>query len=316
MFEILVRSCEKATGHGRYGEASSPCLPSPLLEQPYNLPQSIEIVRQPKQERRRNKYVPQTTRDEHLSGLLATYTDGIFTEDVEFVTLQDGSNVPIIDTFNSADQFAIGPRLEMLHNRYGIGTKLLWLLRMSPIEIMTPDYIDGYYINLCEMLGRTGDKDEKERRSGLLPEWAHGCDRFKEVPKGLPYNLSKLIEDCLTHTDSSEFVDSEDIGVWPIATCSWYGFEPMLNKTMTLFACRQEYDPNYRLDYLTGCPDMGQASDPTWMVLDDMIIYHQDHQHHTCVPPTHEPTEIENILFSFGPFAKLLNYLSHDRINH
>ena len=313
MLEILVKSNEKVAENQRYGETSSPCLPAPLLESPHNLPQSIEIVRQQPETPKYEKLNPV---DEHLTGLLATYTDGIFTNDVEFVTLQDGSNVPIIDTFNASEQFAIGPRLEMLHKYHGIGTALLWLLRMSPIEIMTPDYIDSYYMDMSEMLGRTGDKDKKKRSSGLLPDWAHGCDRFKEVPKGLPYTLSKLIEDCLPHTENSEFIDSEDIGIWPIATCSWYGFEPMVNKTMTRFACRQEYDPNYRLDCLGGYPDMGQASDPTWMVLDDMIIYHQDHLHHTCMPPCHEATEAEDMLFSFGPFAKLLNYLSHDRLNH
>ena len=318
MVEILVNLSNEGARHERYGETSSPCLPAPLLEQPYNLPQSIEIVHE-KDDNRFIKYKhrPVYPRDEHLSSLLSAYTNGIFTDDVTFISITDG-NVPVIDTFNCADQFAIGPRLELLHKYHGVGSSMLWLLSMSPINFMLPDWIDRYFMELCEELGRCGDKDKSTRRSGLLPEWAYDYERINDVPKGLPYSLSKIVEDCLSHVSGSMGHESgeECVGSWPIATCSWYGFEPLVDKTSVRFASQQDYDPSYRLDFLSDCPDMGQASDPTRMVLDHLMIYQQEYVHSTCMPLLHDATEIEDYLYSFGPFAKLLNYLSHDRINH
>ena len=184
---------------------------------------------------------------------------------------------------------------------------------------MTPDYTDEYLVDMYEYLGRTGENDRKRRSTGLLPDFAHGMDKFVGVPKGLPYYLSKLIEDCLSRSLSCDFTTKfngeEEVSPWPIATCSWYGFEPMVDKTMEKFACSQDYDSGYRLSLLRDCPDMGQASDPTWMVLDDMIIHGQEYSHSSCISLYHEAMEIEDTLYSIGPFARLLKYLSHDRIN-
>lgn len=317
MFEILIPNRVKAETNKRYGEISSPCLPAPILETPHALPQSIEII--VRDTSQRYESTNRCTTDHRLTDLLKSYTDGIFDVTVEDIQLQNGSIVPVANTFNDAKQFAIGPRLELLEKYHGIGSQLIDLLSRSPAWIMTPDYIDGYVVDMYEHLGRTGDEDKKQRTTGLLPEFAHKFKQFSAVPKGLPYNLSKLIEDCLSRALSGSFLaeheSSEEIGFWPIATCSWYGFEPMLNKTMEKFLCQQQYDHQYRLEALQGCPDMGQASDPTWMVLDEMIIYQQECLYSTCIPPCHNATEIEDILYSVGPFARLLKYLSHDRLN-
>jgi hypothetical protein len=319
MFEILVPRRVQAETNKRYGEIFSPCLPAPILETPHALPQSIEVCRI-KTKDEPWKLDTTGTKDQRLTELLTTYTDGIFNLDVEDVRFNDGSVAPLINTFNCASQFAIGPRLELLEKYHGIGSALINLLKVSPAWIMTPDYIDEYLVDMYEYLGRTGDNDRKRRSTGLLPDFAHGTDTFAGVPKGLPYNLSKLIEDCLSRSLDCDFISQferldVELSSWPIATCSWYGFEPMLDKTMEKFACSQDYDAGYRLSLLRDCPDMGQASDPTWMVLDDLIIHEQEYSHSSCISPCHTATEIEDTLYSIGPFARLLKYLSHDRIN-
>jgi hypothetical protein len=316
MLEILIPNRVKAETNKRYGEVYSPCLPTPVLETPWALPQSIKVVRDTGL---RYENTNNCVKDQRLTDLFKSYTDGIFSVLIEDAQLYDGSIIPVANTFNDGSQFAIGPRLELLEKYHGIGSELIDLLSRSPAWIMTPEYIDEYLVDMYEHLGRVGDKDKKKRRTGLLPSFAHKHKVFSEVPKGLPYNLSKLIEDCLPRALSQSFLaatsEGEEVGYWPIATCSWYGFEPMLNKTMEMFVCQQQYDAQHRLEVLEGNPDMGQASDPTWMVLDDMIIYQQEHLYSTCIPPCHNATEIEDTLYSVGPFARLLKYLSHDRLN-
>lgn len=322
--QAVVPPVKEVSRGQEYGEFTSPCLTSPLLETPNAFPSFVVCSVPPTEECR---YTPPVVHyDEHLTGLLKTYTNGIFSEYVNYISLSDGSNVPIINCYNSADRFAIGARTELLHNRYDIGPLLLTLLDRSPLWIMTPSEIEYYTVSEAEQYHPRQTKDSIdarycERSSGLFPDWI--SEESLDVPSGLPYNLSVLINECISKLgrDFEHVHDYDDYSIasWPIATCSWYGFEAYQSKFTNRLLQDQQFKtglpPNRRAEYLPDT-DMAQATDPTWMALDRMIEEVQNHTNTTCVKQHHEPTEIEDDLHYFGAFAQLLNYLSHARLEN
>tara|TARA_Y100000004_G_C8944240_1_gene425564 strand:+ start:1225 stop:2193 length:969 start_codon:yes stop_codon:yes gene_type:complete len=321
--QVLVPSIPKAETNKRYGEASSPCLPSPLLEHP-SFPDEIILLDQAFTESA--PYADHLSYDKHLSDLIKTYTDGMFEERAHYVTLDDGSNVPLIDTYNSADAFAIGARCELLHHHFDIGPLLLTLLDRSPLYIMTPQEInEAFQMEIEGVHPRQTDDKSREWQCNdngwdhIYPDWIN--IRSMDVPTGLPYNLSRIIEACM-ETDrvfEHPYALGEEIASWPIATCSWYGFEPLIPKAGIAILEDQRYrtglEVKRRLEYMPD-PDQGQGTDPLWMVLDAMIVHAQECSHSTCARIHHEPTEIEDDIYQFGPYSKLLKYISHGRIEN
>ena len=325
--QVIVPPISKVADNQRHGDITSPCLASPLLETPCAFPTSIHVKRKVKktsfQKSLERKKSSLFFKDESLSLKVKIHTDCIFKEKVNFISLKDGSNVPIINTYNSADRFAIGARLEMLHNRYDIGPLILTLLDSSPLWIMLPEEIEEWSQHEFEMFHPRQTKEGKYKwniqSTGLFPDWIK--EKSLDVPKGLPNHLHNLIGDCLAKMGRSfeQVWDDEEYEVcsWPVATCSWYGFECFESKLTYKILCEQQYktglSPDSRMEYFA-MPDMGQKSDPTWMALDRMIEHVENHSHCTCVKLHHSLDDIEKDIEYFGAFAKLLKYISHARL--
>ncbi|MEK9984514.1 MAG: hypothetical protein VW879_07210 [Opitutae bacterium] len=314
MVHVLVPPSGKTETNKRYGGDDSPYLPSPLLELPTLLPQFIQAPGLAKQLEERSSYTDEH-RDEHLTGLLATATNGIFDYEVAHISVESGV-FPIINTYNNESRFAIGARTELLHNRFGIGPFILSLLADAPLWVLTPHDIDAL---VSFSIGSHDKEGNKVGGTGLYPSWVHDEDYELKVD-GLPPVLTELLTECHNNRKSTDWFlgDEEEVGRWPIATCSWYGFEPYKSRKTHRFLLEKQY--------ATGCPpsermevqppgDQGQGTDPLWIALDDFCEHAQNYCYSSCMPIYHEATEPELTIQSFGPFAKLLKYLSHGTIN-
>ncbi len=323
--QVLVPNFEETEANKRYGETSSPCLASPLLESPTHLPQFIVHVQEVVQEERDEEW-NNPSYDKDLTSLLKARSEGIFTDRVEYVELDDGSNIPVINTFNCQSMFAIGARLELLHNRYDIGPLLITLLKASPLWIMTPSEIqdivdwemDAFHPRQTRVNLEVAPYNTLYKGVGFYPNWVDQAST--DIPTGLPYNLSKIVEECTENTGRAFepfYSDSgiDELGSWPIATCSWHGFDPFKSKVAWKILKDQQYrtgvEPKSRYEGFDTWKDQGQGTDPTWIALDKMIQDLQEYSYTTCANVHHELTEFEHDLTMFGPFAKLLKYLSH-----
>lgn len=328
--QVLVPNLEETEVHKRRGETASPCLPSPLLEDPISLPRYIlfhtDDLSEKAQKVIRNEMWENPAYDEELTALLKARTEGIFDAKVAYAELDNGDNVPTICQFNGQAMFAVGARIELLHNRYDIGPLLLTLLSESPLWIMTPSEIkdivdwemDAFHPRQTNVDLDNAPHVTVYQGGKYYPDWVE--QRSSDVPKGLPYNLNKLIEECVENTGRKfepVWDETNGLGNWPIATCSWYGFDPFKSKVAWKILQDQQYrtgvSPQDRYDGFNTWKDQGQGTDPTWIALDKMIQDLQEYSYTTCATVHHELTEFEHDLTMFGPFAKLLKYLSHAR---
>lgn len=307
MVTIIVPHVSGRQGVERNGGLVPSFRPSPLLETPDALPQSIQVEGL----QRKRSYI-ESSYDPHLTELLHT-TLGSDTYSVEYVVGQDG-NFPIIDTFNSECKYAIGARCEMLENQYGIGSLIMYLLDNAPLWIMTPMDIQrdlAYYLHAFSDIHR-------DKEVNMYPDWVNPCN--DDIPKGLPKRLDWILRSCKDCILDNMYAPDayDDVGRWPFAVCSWYGFEPMVDKRMrriTLnnhdFGCGSQ---NRMRELESRDADQGQASDPSWFVLDHMIPAVQEYSHTSCMPLCHELDTAETVIGNFYPFLELLNYISHDKI--
>jgi len=314
MVTIIVPSSTISKEHERNGGLAPSFRSSPLLETPDLLPQSIEVRGLIKNQ---GSYHSRSDRDAHLSGILHTVL-GMDDIHVEYVISGNG-NIPIIDMFNNERRYAIGPRCEILENQFGIGSLIMYLLDNAPLWIMTPVDVQrdlSYYLHMWA--DREGSYPEKE--INLYPDWVTPIDM--DVPNGLPKRLEWILRSCKDSIITDMYPPDDqygDVGRWPFATCSWYGFEPMVDRRMRRitmnnhdFSCT----PDHRMAELDSRPsDQGQASDPSWFIMDHMCANIMNFSHASCMPECHEVDTAEMVINNFKPFLELLEYISHDS-NH
>ena len=128
MVEIIIEAKSKGgQGHGEGRIAPTLC-PSPLLEPPDALPQWVLAdLREAADGLMEVHGWSDGNEDPYLTRLFQQATDGMFPE--HYITLHndpDSGIIPLLEGgYQESKTFAIGPRLEMLHNQYGIGSYLL-----------------------------------------------------------------------------------------------------------------------------------------------------------------------------------------------
>ena len=317
MVSVIIKSGQEAKESQRHGEFRSPCRASPLLELPSDLPQTIEF--DGVYGRYEPTYHTETVVDEHLTSILHE-CPGFENLQVEILSLDCGSNVPIINAYNNSSNRAIGGRLDMLHNQFGIGPLVLHLLDMSPLYIMTPSEVESTYLYYeARSEEEVNHIHDNEQRSGLYPTWIN--DVSKRIPHQVPPKLKRILKKCRKVMDSSLGLDlPESVGRWPIATCSWYGFEPYQSRSTNHFIRDQDYLYETRKEALNdwikvAVTDQGQKSDPLWIALDALMREQMEYMHASCMPVFHNQAETEEQLRNFKPFAELLNYISHATID-
>lgn len=314
MVNIIIPHCKKHEGIERNGGIVPPFRPSPHLETPDLLPQHIIIDGHFKS--KRTEYITSSA-DPHLTEYLndivlsnlASFNRKIV---VEYVTSPKG-NFPILNTMDGQFAVAIGARCEMLHNQFGIGSHIMYLLDRSPVWIMTPHEIDECLKIDCE---------SRTEGSELFPDWV-APKKMDILPDNLPSKLFDILKLCEQATSSPFHVnyykkeEEYDIGRWPFVTCAWYGFEPYIGKrlkraTLSNYNFRCGPDARFR-EILSRNKDQGQGTDPTWFVLDNLIVEAQEYMEHTCMPIYHELDSVIDALGSFRPFCELINYLNHGK---
>ncbi len=322
MVTILIKSGTEVTGSQGNGGHVSPFRPSPLLELPSSLPQRIEVngFLQGYKDRRSvgEAY------DETLSNILREVLGGDYPSlNVGYISTAEGT-IPIIDPGQACNRFAVGPRLEMLHNQFGIGEHILYLLDNAPLSMMLPDdqerdFLACTYGQSDLAQHRLWDSDKPELRTGLFPEWVTDPSPM-ELPDNLPPRLNDILRRCKVEEWGEEtdtyYGDYDEIGWWPFAVICWHGFEPYQDRrTKKMVAWNFDYgSPDARQRELDSrIPDMSQGGDISWMVLDNLIKSNENYIHCTCMPEVHTFDAAENLLYSFSPFYELLKYISHDQ---
>lgn len=328
MVRVIVESYKRHAGNRGDGRSARPFCPSPLLDSPYDLPQSILV-----EESYRILTEDVTARsesvvDEHLTDLFHRVTDSFLPElEVSYVAMTMG-NIPIINTQPHEPRCAIGARTEMLHNQFGIGPLIMYLLENSPLSIMAPREVEerfmtSYYCTDDDRWnrywGRVYNEEEgKVYRTGVYPEWCFDA-KLMDIPKGVPPVLHRILTECIEHASSGYHLPLEDgtLDYHPLFYCCWYGWrEPWMDKRlerMVLTNYNYAYTPDHVLDSLKSRPgDQGQGDDLTWKVYEDLWKYNENTTDQTCMPECHTLCEAEEIINKFKPFAQLIKYISHE----
>jgi hypothetical protein len=311
MVTILIPSSTVCEGNERNGGLTPSFRSSPLLETPDLLPQYIEVQGLIKNQ---DYSFGTSARDAHLSEVLHNAL-GMNDIHVDYVTNGNG-NIPIIDMFNNECRYAIGPRCEILENQFGIGSLIMYLLDNAPLWIMTPVDVQrdlSYYLHMW--VDRDGEHPEKEL--DLFPSWVEPINM--DIPNGLPKRLDWILKSCRDCAITDMYPPDDhygDVGRWPFATCAWYGFEPMVDRRMRRITMNNHdfmCAPDNRIAELESRPsDQGQASDPSWFIMDHMCANIMNFSHSSCMPECHEVDTAEMVINNFKPFLELLEYISHD----
>ena len=309
MVSVIIPNARESEESKRNGGLVPSFRTSPLLETPDDLPQFIQIKGNLFQ--LPNAYSSESL-DPHLTEVLHAVL-GHEDYDVHYVAGKEG-NFPTICTFNNEERYAIGPRCEILHNQFGIGPLIMYLLDKAPLWIMTPHEIESelpYWLH-------QGSELHEEKTVNIYPDWVYPVDM--DIPKELPRRLRWILTACKENIlDDLEYPDEweESVGKWPFAVCSWYGFEPLIDKRMTRITMdNHEFSSGAdgRMRELKLRPkDQGQGDDPSWFVLDHMISRLMNYSDITCMPEVHEMDRAEEVIGAFKPFHELLNYISHDK---
>jgi hypothetical protein len=316
---VLIEYTREAREGAGYREATSLYRPAPLLEAPTLLPQSVWISEKDKKYdlcygERHHSRSQSDELTEYARGPLGKWFGNVTVEHVDL----NGSNIPIVDSFSNHTKFAVGPRLEMIQNRYGAGGLILHLLAHAPMTIFTPGCMEW---ELKYILGES-------HSSGCYPSesWVDhdgGVIGDNPVIPDLPPKLNRIVRECLEKVTKKGILKnapiSEDLcdytSVFPIGICTWHGFEPMQSKSTKRIVKADFNDSDFRLEDLDSYPgDWGCRDDGSWMVL-DRIIRHimESGATVTCCPIVHTDEEMEQIITDMVPFGKLLEYISHDR---
>lgn len=333
MVTVIIPSCSEVKGYERNGEAISPFRPAPLLETPDRLPQVVQL-------------------DGKLPGsgwspTMWTVNDQLFTRQFQEASLgyfpqlevhvisTEGKTIPIVDATNKQNRYAIGGRCEMLHNQYGIGSLIMFLLDRSPFWIMTPEEVEYDFMSLW--YGRSEEtwnhmhSNEFNNKSGLFPDWTLSIDKSwdhwnqfindNNLPDRLPHRIGTIINSCMNISRPDHpyrpMPESCEIDRWPIAVCSWYGLELYRDKrTDAMVLGNHDYacGSDYRLQAVKDHPkDQGCGDDVSWVCLDDLLKRNQENFYATCMPETHGGHVTEEVISDFRPFVELLEYISHGK---
>ena len=323
MVTILVKSGSQVAGSQRYGEHVSSYRASPLLELPSSLPQQIEV--KGFLQGYKDKRSAGEAYDETLSNVLREVLGNDYPRlNVGYIVCGEGT-MPIIDPGMACNRFAVGPRLEMLHNQFGIGEHILYLLDNAPLSMMLPDHQERDFLactygqsDLAQ--DRLWDNDKPQLLTGLFPKWVHNPRRMRNLPDNLPPRLNDILKRCKVEQWNQPldtyYGDEDQIGWWPFAVICWHGFEPYQDRrTKRMVAWNFDYgSPDARQRELDNrIPDMSQGGDISWMALDNLIKSNENYIHNSCMPEVHTFDAAENLLYSFSPFYELLKYISHDQ---
>ena len=348
MVEIIIPNCRSTEEVRREGGRSPSLCPSPLLTSPDRLPQWIYVHKRmwieevKKQTTGLDRWGDQSE-DPYLTRMFHEVTTNRFPE--HYVTWHSygGVNIPLVQGgFDEAKKYAIGPRLEMLHNQYGIGEYLVQLLDNSPLCIWTFNMLN-YQANDLIQYNRNPEKawDEPEHPSArkrkprdfdheikFYPEWAlrtkRGMSRSEDIPNSLPKlrNIVRACEMVIDQFAGSEWITQSDevLVLAPIIICTWHGFEPYqsVDTNKILRNSSQTGDPGYRqsreeLDSIS--EDQGGPRDPSWMVLK----YQAENNYQVGAIETslqyecHGADSTENAIEGFRPFLNLVRYLAHEQ---
>lgn len=322
MVTILVKSGSKVGRTQGYGEHVSPFRPAPLLELPSSLPQQIEVRGFLTGYKQRSS--AGEAYDETLSNILREVIGNDYPSlNVGYIVSGQGT-MPIIDPGMACNRFAVGPRLEMLHNQFGIGEHILYLLDNAPLSMMLPDHQERDFLACTygqsdEAQNRLWDMEKPQLLTGLFPEWVHDPSPMRDLPDNLPPRLNDILRRCKVEEWDDQWDDAyneTEIGWWPFAVICWHGFEPYQDRR-TKRMVRWNFDfgnPDARQRELDSrIPDMSQGGDISWMVLDNLIKSNENYIHCTCMPTVHTFDAAENLLYAFSPFYELLKYISHDQ---
>ena len=334
MVTILIKD-HKTIAERRRERGSTPSLRSaPLLEDsPYDLPQTILAEGWSTiwaQVGDRCNLIREAVTDTELTAIFREVTGNMFPSiDVDYVHMTHG-NVPIINTQHAPIRVCIGARTTMLHNQYGIGPLIMYLLDKCPLWIMAPEeveqkFMSSYYCTDDDRWNRYWDniyqpkKGQKIPRTGVYPEWCF--EQSPDIPKGLPPRLNGILERCYgaCHNNNMGELPLEDgtLDAFPFLFCGWYGVsEPWKDKRI-LRAVLNNHDycisSEDRVQLLLEQPgDQGQGDDLTWLVIDDLYKYNENSCDQTCMPECHTQDEAEDILRRFGPYMDLIQYISHE----
>lgn len=317
MVSVIIPSNEECLSFKRERMLVPSLRASPLLETPDALPQFIRIDGTIQRKVQKDPAV-----DPYLTDVLhQVLGNNAFGLQIEYVTGQRG-NYPVLNTYQCERKFAIGPRCEMLHNQYGVGPLIMYLLDNAPFWILTPADIERDFTHyLHYWWGNSEDYGDKypEKNEKLYPDWI--TPENMDVPKNMPSRIQWLLRACKENVCEMERPDrwDDDIATWPFAVCSWYGFSPMITRRMARITGENTnfaIGPDRRMQEVRRRPgDMGQSTDPSWFILDHMIAEVQEFSDCTCMPECHELDTAEAMIGSFKPFHELLKYLSHDQLN-
>jgi len=334
MVTILVKDYPTIAERRREGGSPLSLRPAPLLEDsPYDLPQVVLAQGWNtiwSKDCRQRDLLREAVVDTELTGIFHDATGNMFPHNsVEYIHMTDG-NIPILNCQHYSNHACIGARTTMLHNQYGIGPLIMYLLDKSPLWIMTPEeveqrFMSSYYCTDDDRWNRYWErvyepkKGEKPFRTGVYPEWCF--EKSPDIPKGLPPRLNKIVEECYgsSHNNTMGSLPLEDgsIDAFPFLFCGWYGrTEPWTDKRIirkVLSNHDYSISPESRVEILLEQPgDQGQGDDLTWLVMDDLYKFNENTTDQTCMPECHTMDEAEDILRRFGPFAELIKYISHE----
>jgi hypothetical protein len=313
MVTIIIPDGTTTYTNERSGGTSPPLHPSPFLETPSRLPQYVEIRGSFRNHNRQR--LSHSSVDRHLTEIFQRVTG--LRHEIEYITNEQGSNIPILDTYPACIRYAVGPRCEMLENRFGIGSHIMYLLDNSPLWILLPSQIehDTWHYGLRDPMCEHPKADEP-KKTNLFPKWALEERHMDIQGLGIPPRLYDILMRCEGAIQDYDSMP-EDVGMWPIAVCSWYGFSPYIDKRLTRhtlnnheFSCGSAYRMS---EIQNRYVDMGESTDPSWYVLDHMIAYNMNFEHCTCMPECHDMESAEQSINNYAPFLELLEYISYDK---
>lgn len=206
----------------------------------------------------------------------------------------DNGNSLVINTHDASHLWAIGPRLELLEKYYGVGRWLLGLIRRSPLDIWTPEYLSDM-----------GDCFESQLDiSSMYPDWALNStnpNRMDDIPD-MPPNLSKIVTQCMTidYNAYSRQIDYDEMSLYPFGMCSWYGNIPDFNRGT------KKLNP-----YVAAWEERGTCK--LWLLMDHLADNAlQSGWVMTPISPFHCEEEYKNFIKASVPYMKLMKYLSHE----
>lgn len=339
MVEIIIEAKNKGERCHGEGRIAPTLCPSPLLEPPDALPQCVfSDIREDFQALRDPWGWSDRNEDPYLTRLFQQATEGMFPN--HHITMHSDPTsgiIPLLEGgYEEFKKFAIGPRLEMLHRQYGIGSYLLRLLDRSPMSIWTPGFINFCANDILQYhrnpeIAHEGNPRDKRKKHKIFdhpvdffPEWATKRYRRKRlVPRSLPRlrNIVLACESAAEEVGELERINTSDerLELAPIIVCSWYGKEPYQSKVTDKYIVNAsdtgEYGVNDAKAWLDDMDkDQGGPTDPSWMV----AKYYAEQNYQVGATETslevecHGGATSERMIELFRPFLKLVRYLSHD----